>query len=121
VVIQKLVDVAESNGFQEICLPIVEKSEIYIEKAGPEILGQMYVFKDKSGRDLCLRPEGTATCQLLARGPLKSQKDVKLFYVVQCFRYERPLVMLCAIVSARAIEKRYYRYPLDGSHSQCIG
>jgi histidyl-tRNA synthetase len=90
VVIQKLVDVAESNGFQEICLPIVEKSEIYIEKAGPEILGQMYVFKDKSGRDLCLRPEGTATCQLLARGPLKSQKDVKLFYVVQCFRYERP-------------------------------
>ncbi len=53
-------------------LPSVEPVEVYIEKMGPEILGQMYVFGDKKGRKLCLRPEGTATCQLLARGPWNS-------------------------------------------------
>lgn len=57
---------------------------------GPEILGQMYVFPDKKERKLCLRPEGTATCQLLARGPFKQKKDVKLWYQTRCWRYERP-------------------------------
>lgn len=50
----------------------------------------MYVFKDRKDRDLCLRPEGTATCQLLAQGPLKHRKDVKLWYEARCWRYERP-------------------------------
>jgi histidyl-tRNA synthetase len=88
--INKLVSVAEDSGFQELCLPIVEKAEIYATKAGVEILNQMYVFKDKGDRDLCLRPEGTATCQLLAKEVFKTQKDIKLFYVTNCFRYERP-------------------------------
>ena len=50
----------------------------------------MYVFPDKAGRELCLRPEGTATCQLLARETFKAQRDVKLFYAATCWRYERP-------------------------------
>lgn len=50
----------------------------------------MYTFPDKKGRTLCLRPEGTATCQLLAQGPLKFQKNKKLFYETRCWRYERP-------------------------------
>lgn len=57
---------------------------------GREILGQMYVFPDKKGRNLCLRPEGTATCQLLARGPWKDRKDAKIWYETRCWRYERP-------------------------------
>ena len=50
----------------------------------------MYVFKDRSDRDLCLRPEGTATCQLLAGTAFKRQKDVAIWYVTTCWRYERP-------------------------------
>jgi histidyl-tRNA synthetase len=57
---------------------------------GPEILGQMYVFPDKKGRNLCLRPEGTATCQLMARGPWIQRRDVKIWYEARCWRYERP-------------------------------
>jgi histidyl-tRNA synthetase len=57
---------------------------------GPEILGQMYIFPDKKGRNLCLRPEGTATCQLLARGPWAQRKDVRIWYEARCYRYERP-------------------------------
>lgn len=71
-------------------LPSVEPIEVYTEKMGPEILGQMYVFGDKKGRKLCLRPEGTATCQLLARGPWNSKRDVKIWYEARCWRYERP-------------------------------
>jgi histidyl-tRNA synthetase len=50
----------------------------------------MYVFKDVKGRELCLRPEGTATCQLLARGPLSRSRDVQLWYETRCWRYESP-------------------------------
>lgn len=57
---------------------------------GPEILGQMYAFPDRKGRSLCLRPEGTATCQLLARGPWKDRRDVRIWYEARCWRYERP-------------------------------
>lgn len=71
-------------------LPCIEPSEVYSDKAGPEILEQMYVFPDKKGRGLCLRPEATATCQLLAQGPLKYKKDVRLWYEARCWRYEQP-------------------------------
>ena len=57
---------------------------------GPEILGQMCVFPDKKGRSLCLRPEGTATCQLLARGPWIQKRDARIWYETRCWRYERP-------------------------------
>jgi histidyl-tRNA synthetase len=70
-------------------LPGLEKAEVYVDKAGPEVLGQMYVFKDRADRELCLRPEGTATCQLLARQQWRGQQK-KLFYVTTCWRYEQP-------------------------------
>lgn len=82
--------IAENNSFQEIMMPDIELAKVYTNKAGPEILGQMFTWKDKKDRDICLRPEGTATCQLLANTLYKQHKDVKLFYVAECFRYERP-------------------------------
>jgi histidyl-tRNA synthetase len=84
------INLAEESGFSEVVLPSIEPSDIYADKAGPEVLGQMYVFPDRKGRSLCLRPEGTATCQLLAQGPLRFQKDVRLWYEARCWRYERP-------------------------------
>jgi histidyl-tRNA synthetase len=71
-------------------LPSLEPAVIYVDKAGAEVLGQMYAFTDRKGRELCLRPEGTATCQLLARGPLARQRDVRLWYETKCWRYEQP-------------------------------
>ena len=80
----------EDNDFNEIMLPDIELAESYTNKAGPEILGQMFTWKDRSDREICLRPEGTATCQLLANSLYKFTKDVKIFYVAECFRYEKP-------------------------------
>ena len=89
-IIDRLVFDAIDYGFQEIILPIVEPAEVYTDKMGSEILNQMYTFKDKKNRDLVLRPEGTATIQLLARETFKDYKDLRLFYVTKCYRYERP-------------------------------
>ncbi len=50
----------------------------------------MYVFPDRKDRSLCLRPEGTATCQLIAQETFKQKKDVRLWYETRCWRYERP-------------------------------
>ena len=89
-VLNNLISIAEQNGYSEIDLPIVELSKIYTDKAGSEVLNQMYIFNDKGDRELCLRPEGTATVQLLADKYWKEQRDVKLWYFTRCYRYERP-------------------------------
>lgn len=90
IILNKLISIVEEYGFNEIILPSIEPTQVYIDKAGPEVLGQMYVFKDKGDRDICLRPEGTATIQLLANKYWKTQKNVKLWYFEKCWRYERP-------------------------------
>lgn len=85
-----LIDIAEANDFEEIILPSLEPADVYIEKAGDEVLAQMYTFPDKKNRRLCLRPEGTATVQLVADKHLKGSRDKKLWYFERCWRYERP-------------------------------
>jgi histidyl-tRNA synthetase len=87
--LNQLIEIAESFEFQEIILPCIEPSSVYVDKAGEEILEQMYVFPDKKDRKLCLRPEGTATIQLLADKHLKRSKNVKFWYFTRCWRYER--------------------------------
>jgi len=89
-VLNKMIDFAEDAGFDEIILPCIEPESVYTDKAGAEVLGQMYVFPDKKGRKLCLRPEVTATIQLIANKTWKGRKDVKVFYFERCWRYERP-------------------------------
>jgi histidyl-tRNA synthetase len=71
-------------------LPLLEPASIYVDKAGTEILDQMYTFDDKKERKLCLRPEGTAICQLLADGYWRRTRDIKLWYEARCWRYETP-------------------------------
>ncbi len=90
VLLNQMIDIAEDAGYTEIILPCVEPSDVYTDKAGEEILGQMYVFNDKKGRSLCLRPEGTATVQLVADKHYKRRNNVKHWYFQRCWRYEKP-------------------------------
>lgn len=89
-ILNRLSEQALALGFEEVFLPSLEPAEIYRDKAGPEILTQMFTFKDRGDRNLCLRPEGTATIQLLAQKYYQGRKDIKLFYETRCWRYERP-------------------------------
>ena len=84
-------DEAKIFGFREIATPIFEESELFILKSGPNILNEIYAFKDKGDRDIALRPEMTAPTMRMFINELSNEaKPVKLFYFGQCFRYERP-------------------------------
>lgn len=80
----------KSEGFTEIQIPIIQHSEIFKGKVGEENNNMMYNLTDRGGRDLVLAPEYTAVVQKLASTYFKQQKDVKLFYVAECFRGEKP-------------------------------
>jgi len=79
-------------GFQELIVPALASQDVFVKKAGPEVLGQMYTFPDKGGRPLCLVPEITGVVQDLWNEGFFSQlpKPIRLFYVSRCWRYERP-------------------------------
>lgn len=68
------------------------EQQTFVDKAGVEILNQMYVFKDKGDRDICLIPEATAIVQNLYCESWSKcmKKPVRVFYVQRCYRYEQP-------------------------------
>ncbi|HSW70505.1 MAG TPA: histidine--tRNA ligase [Gammaproteobacteria bacterium] len=87
-------NIAHSYGYQEIRLPIVEKTELFKRTIGENtdiVEKEMYTFKDKQDESLTLRPEGTAGCVRAAieQGHLYRQVQ-KLWYVGPFFRRERP-------------------------------
>ncbi len=57
---RRMREIAESFGYREVATPTFEHLELFTRKSGEGIVEEMYVFKDKSGRDLALRPELTA-------------------------------------------------------------
>ena len=87
----RLRSTARSFGFREVETPIFEDSELFILRSGPNVLKELYVFEDKGGRELALRPEMTApVVRMFVNGMSNEPKPIKLFYFGQCFRYERP-------------------------------
>ncbi len=83
--------VAESYGYTYAVLPTIELFDLFAAKSGPEIERSMYVFKDKAGRVVALRPEFTASvARLYLRHFLPEPKPVKIYYYGQVFRYEEP-------------------------------
>jgi histidyl-tRNA synthetase len=86
--LQKCREYLKSEGFVEIQIPIIQHAEIFAGKVGEENNNMMYNLTDRGGRDLVLAPEYTSVVQKLASTYFKHNKDVKLFYVTECFRGE---------------------------------
>ena len=87
----KLRDVAKTFGFREVATPMFEESELFILRSGPNVLGELYAFKDKGDREIALRPEMTApVVRMFVNEMSNDPKPIKVFYFGQCFRYERP-------------------------------
>ncbi len=83
--------IARLNGFKPIITPTIEFFELFSRKSGEEIIRSMYVFKDKAGRLIALRPEVTASIvRAYLRNLIGEPKPILLYYVSQCFRYEEP-------------------------------
>jgi histidyl-tRNA synthetase len=83
-------DVARRFGFVEYDGPPLEPLELYTRKSGDEIVGQLYTFEDKGGRQVALRPEMTPTfARMVSARANALRKPVRWFSVPQLFRYER--------------------------------
>jgi histidyl-tRNA synthetase len=83
-----------SWGYGEIRTPIFEDTALFLRGVGETtdiVHKEMYRF-EKSERDLCLRPEGTAGVvrAFMEAGLSRAPKPVKLWYTGPMFRYERP-------------------------------
>lgn len=90
----KIINVLERYGYQEIRLPIVEKTELFKRSIGEltDIVSkEMYTFIDQGGDSLTLRPEGTAGCVRAGlQHSLLQQNVLRLWYIGPMFRRERP-------------------------------
>ncbi len=91
-------------GFEEVDAPILEHAELYMRKAGEEIVEQLYHFH-LHGRHLALRSEFTPS---LARMVMARQGSLKLpirwFSIPQCWRYER---------MSRGRRREHYQWNMD--------
>ncbi len=77
-------------GFEEFDGPPLEPLELYTAKSGDEIVGQLYNFTDKGGREVSLRPELTPTvARMVAARAGGMKKPIRWFSIGQMFRYER--------------------------------
>ena len=88
--INKMIEILQKNGYQEIQIPIIQYQEIFKDKVGIENNNLMFNFNDRGNREICLAPEYTAIIQKLAKTTFKNEKDIKVFYVAECFRGEKP-------------------------------
>jgi histidyl-tRNA synthetase len=83
-------DVARRYGFMEYDGPPLEPLELYTRKSGEEIVGQLYAFTDRGGREVALRPEMTPTlARMVAARANAMRKPVRWMSIPQLFRYER--------------------------------
>jgi histidyl-tRNA synthetase len=82
-------------GYREIRTPVFEDTALFARAVGEEtdiVAKEMYVFEDRGGRSMALRPEGTAP---VVRAYLQHKMwglpgAQKLYYIAPIFRYERP-------------------------------
>ena len=86
---------ASAAGYRAIEPPTFEQAELFIRGVGDGtdiVEKEMYVFEDRGGDRLALRPEGTASvCRAyVEHGMANDPQPSKLFYVLPIFRYERP-------------------------------
>ncbi len=82
-------------GYEEIRTPIFEHTELFQRGVGDTtdiVQKEMYSFKDRGDRNITLKPEGTAGVirAFIENKMYADAQPTKLFYIIPCFRYERP-------------------------------
>lgn len=88
----KLRQVVERYGYEEYDAPILEPLEIYLAKTGEEIVNeQTYVFEDRGGRKVVIRPEMTPTVSRMVAGKRQQLTyPLRWYSIPNLWRYERP-------------------------------
>ena len=86
--------VFEAFGYDEIRLPVMEPTELFVRGVGEGtdiVSKEMYTFADRKGRSLTLRPEGTAGVAraYIENGLGQRPQPLRLSYFGPMFRYEK--------------------------------
>jgi histidyl-tRNA synthetase len=92
---QTAAKILERAGYGRIETPTFEATQLFSRTVGEAtdvVQKEMYTLQDGSGDSLTLRPEGTAPVvrSYLEHGMHKEPQPVKLWYLSNFFRYERP-------------------------------
>ena len=88
-------DEARTYGYQEMRTPVFEHTCLFERGVGDTtdvVQKEMYTFDTKGGDSITLRPEGTAGAAraLLEHGLFNDPLPIKAYYLVSCYRYEKP-------------------------------
>lgn len=92
VLLQPLAQTMELYGYEKYDAPILESLALYAAKSSLEIIErQSYVFEDRGGEKVVVRPEMTPS---LARLVANKQRELppllRWYTIADCWRYERP-------------------------------
>jgi histidyl-tRNA synthetase len=88
----KIREVVERFGYEEYDAPILEPLDLYLAKTGEEIVNeQTYMFEDRGGRQVVIRPEMTPTVsRMVAAKRQELGYPLRWYSIPNLWRYERP-------------------------------
>lgn len=88
----KIRDISQRFGYQEYETPILERLDLYAAKSGEELVKeQAFVFTDRGGDEIALRPELTPSlARLIAQKQRELPKPIRWWSYGPMWRYERP-------------------------------
>ncbi|QGT98815.1 ATP phosphoribosyltransferase regulatory subunit [Candidatus Syntrophocurvum alkaliphilum] len=88
---QKAAEVFSSYGYQEVITPTFEFLEVMEQGRGKDNREELFLFMDREGGILSLRPEMTVSIARLAATHLKDvEYPQRLFYIGNVFRHVQP-------------------------------
>ena len=98
--------VAQRHGYMEYGAPLLEPIEVYTAKSGQELAGeQTYLFTDRGGREVAIRPEMTPTIsRMVAARRQELSYPARLYSIANFMRYERP---------QRGREREFWQFNAD--------
>ncbi|MHC1604716.1 MAG: histidine--tRNA ligase [Candidatus Methanofastidiosia archaeon] len=100
-----LQNTAQRYGFREVCTPSIENLELITKKSGQAIVDEMYAFKDKGEREICLIPELTPSIvRMFVQRQKELTKPIKWFSLSRHWRYERP---------QKGRQREFYQFNVD--------
>ncbi len=87
-------ETADKFGFREIRVPTFEQTDLFCRSVGETtdvVQKEMYTVSAKESK-FTLRPEGTAGTirAILQNGLLNEALPLRVYYILSCFRHERP-------------------------------
>jgi histidyl-tRNA synthetase len=86
-------EVLARYDFREVRTPILEEVGVYLHSLGDTseiVTKQMYAFETRGGKQVCMRPEGTAGVMRHLAGRGQDAQNARLYYIGPMFRAERP-------------------------------